>query len=208
MKEVWRNVVGYEDYYEVSNFGRVKSLPRKTRQGMRGGRILKGVKGKNGYLKVALCKDGKKKYFLVHRLVGMAFADMVDWTEKAKGKPFEELQVNHKDQNKENNFVFVGEDGSADFSKSNLEWCDGPYNHDYGDAIERMAKTKSKPVDQKTKDGELIKIWPSVREIERQTGWSGGAISKCCNRKLKSAYGSLWSYSASASVPSSKSTSN
>lgn len=188
MLEIWRNVVGYEGLYQVSNFGRVKSLVRVDRFGRRvPERILKPAKDKDGYLLVALWKDGKGKTSKVHRLVAEAFPDLVDWIEKVKGKPFEELVVNHKDQNKQNNHV------------SNLEWCDGPYNREYGDARERAAKTKtngkcSKCVAQKTKDGKLVREWPSIAEVHRQTGWSSGTISKCCTGKRNSAYGFQWSY--------------
>lgn len=69
--ESWLSVPGYEGFYEVSDFGRVRSLPRKTRNGCPG-RILKpGLS--SGHLTVALSIDRQKKSFLVHRLVVLAF---------------------------------------------------------------------------------------------------------------------------------------
>lgn len=172
MKEIWRAVVEYEGYYEVSSFGRVKSLPRMTARGMMGGQLMTPVKNKNGYLTVKLCKEGKIKAFYIHRLVAEAFIP----------NPDNLPQVNHKDEVKTNNHV------------SNLEWITIEGNLNYRTRNERIAKANSKPVAQKTLDGELVKIWPSVMEVERQTGWSQRNISKCCNGKRKSAYGYVWSY--------------
>lgn len=185
MIEIWRDIKDYEGLYQVSNFGRVKSL-NYNHTGQE--QILKPNKNKDGYLVVGLHKNGKSKQFRVHRLVGMAFADLVDWVEDAKGKPFSELEINHKkEMEKANNHV------------SNLEWCDRKYNNKYGTHNERMAKTKtngkkSKPVYQFTLDGEFVREWPSVREVERQTGYNNSFISACCRGDYKQAYGYIWSY--------------
>lgn len=187
MKEIWRAIIGYEGLYEVSNWGRVKSLPRNTTSG----KILKPIKDKDGYLYVCLCKDGKVKNLRVHRLVGMAFPDLVDWATDAKGRPFEELEINHKKE---------GLMGKVNNHVSNLQWCDCKYNSNYGTRTERSAKTqrndvrKSKRVAQKTKDGELVKVWSSTKEVERQTGWSSSNISACCRGRYKQAYGFIWKY--------------
>ena len=121
----------------------------------------------------------------------MTFPDLVDWAEDAKGKPFEELQVNHKDEfDKTNNRV------------DNLEWCTGYYNLHYGTAIERRAnkqkKTMStmKPVLQYTLDMVFVKEYPSIGEASRQTGINKVNISACCKGKYgcKSAGGYIWRY--------------
>lgn len=180
--EHWRLVVGYEGLYQVSNWGRVKSLNYlRTRQE----RILKLAKDNYGYLRVNLYKDGKVTDFRAHRLVGMAFPDLVGWTEDTKGKSFDELQINHKKEGlkeKANNHV------------SNLEWITLEGNLKYGTHNERAAKAMSKRVAQKTKDGELVKIWLSAREVQRQLGWNQSHISKCCNGKLKTYKGFLWEF--------------
>lgn len=192
--EVWRAVVGYEGYYEVSNFGRLKSLSRVDYKGhVRKERILKPTKKKNGYLHLILSKNGVRKDFLVHRLVAEAFIP----------NPDNLLIVNHRDENKENNFVFVKEDGSVDFQKSNLEWCDYRYSTKYGTRTERAAKAMtngklSKPVYQYTLDGTFVREWPSLKEIYRQTGWYFANISACCRGERKSAYGYVWSYTKKA----------
>ena len=175
MIEVWRAVVGYEGVYEVSNWGRVKSLWFGKE------RILKPHKNKNGYLTVLLSKNKKITRCYIHRLVAQAFIP----------NPQNLSEINHKNEQKELNFV------------ENLEWCDHRYNMRYGTRIERVAKANagvyntkcSKPVVQKTKDGEFVREWPSLAEINRQTGWSIANISQCCNGILKSSHGYRWSYS-------------
>ncbi|MCI6614441.1 MAG: NUMOD4 domain-containing protein [Mollicutes bacterium] len=165
MNEIWKDVIGYENLYKVSNWGRVKSF----RFGKE--RILKTFKNKDGYLQVGLWKNNKRKIFLVHRLVAQAFLD----------NPNNLPEVNHKDENKLNNVV------------SNLEWCDRTYNVNYGTAIERMIKTASKPVLQYTLDGKFVREWESTRECERN-GYNHGHVASCCRGKLKKYKDSIWKY--------------
>lgn len=119
MKEIWKNIEGYENYM-VSNLGRVKSLNyNRTCQE----RILKPGKNK-GYLQVYLCKDGKIKRFYLHRLVAKVFIP------NPENKPF----INHRDETRSNNCV------------ENLEWCTAKYNINYGTCIEKRS-TKIKCLD-------------------------------------------------------------
>ncbi|MBR1646190.1 MAG: NUMOD4 motif-containing HNH endonuclease [Selenomonadaceae bacterium] len=92
--EEWRDVVGYEGLYQVSNCGRVKSFQKDNVK------ILKSNPGIGGYLRVVLCKDFKKKNRFVHVLVAQAFIP----------NPEGKRQINHIDGNKQNSHV------------SNLEW--------------------------------------------------------------------------------------
>jgi hypothetical protein len=92
--EVWKDVVGYEGLYQVSNLGRVKSVERyKDNNGTKQlvkERILKqGENKKGGYLKVDLWKNNKSKTLYVHRLVAIAFID----------NPTNKPTVNHIDGN-------------------------------------------------------------------------------------------------------------
>ena len=167
-------IKGYENY-EVTTTGEV--INTKT------GRVLK-LSNKNGYLYVGLFKNRKQKHFLVHRLVAEAFIP----------NPENLPCVNHKDEDKTNNFVFVREDGSVDFDKSNLEWCTHEYNNSYGTRIKRTAKANSKTVLQLRKDGSLVRIWSSVNDIERQFGYRKSNISECCTGKRHTAYGFRWCY--------------
>ena len=100
--------------------------------------------------------------------------------------------INHKDEDKTNNCV------------DNLEWCNYKYNINYGTRNIRCAKTnsktqtndpkKSKKVYQYTKDGDFIKDWVSLREIERKLGYSIQGISSCCLGNRKSYKGFIWKY--------------
>lgn len=171
--EEWRPIEGYEGLYEVSDLGRIKSLGNdKTRKE----KILRQVKMKNGYLIVNLYKNGKLKTCKVHRLVANAFLE----------NPNSYICVNHKDENKENNFV------------DNLEWCDHKYNINHGTCIQRRAEkltngVLSKKVYQYKKDRTLVGVWQSTAEAGRN-GFDQSAISSCCNGNRKSHQGFIWSY--------------
>ena len=108
--------------------------------------------------------------------------------------------VNHKDEDKTNNFVFINDDGSVDLEKSNLEWCTPEYNSNYGTRNKRMIdkltnrKDLSKPIGHYTKQGILINKFPSIQEAERQLGFAHNNICKCLKHKIKAAYGYIWEY--------------
>ena len=174
--EEWRDVVGYEGLYQVSDQGRVKSLERKVPKwdGERTvkERILKPAPTKYGYLQFNLYAGGKQKALTVHRLVCEAFHE----------NPDNKQEVNHINENKTDNRA------------CNLEWCTRTENCNHGSRNERVAKAQSKPVAQYAQDGELIKVWPSTMEVGRQTSFSQGYISLAANGKHKQAYGFIWKY--------------
>lgn len=98
MQEIWKDIMGYEGLYQVSNLGKVRSLSHYARSGQ-GIRIYEGKQMKliihrDGYYRINLSKDGIKKNFQVHRLVASAFIP----------NPKKLSQVNHKDENKLNNY--------------------------------------------------------------------------------------------------------
>ena len=184
MNEIWKTAIYkgeiYEGLYKVSNLGKILSLNYK-RTGK--AKLRNPVEIPNGYLQVGLSKNGEYKMCYVHRLIAETFLP----------NPENLPEVNHKDEDKTNNFVFLNEDGSADKEKSNLEWCDRKYNNNYGTRTERFIKTMSKKVLQFSKTGELIREWPSTKECGRN-GFDSGAVGKCCNGKLKQYKGFRWMY--------------
>ena len=101
--EIWKDVVGFEGLYQVSNLGRVKSLNYK-RTGK--AKIMKPYKTKKGYLRIYLTKNNKIFRFRLHRLVAFAFLE----------NPNNFDQINHKNEIK------------TDCRVLNLEWCDANYN--------------------------------------------------------------------------------
>jgi len=178
MAEVWKDIKGYKGLYQVSNMGRVKSLKRTvTRKNGRKKtireRILKPKTSNAGYLRVGLCDSrGKRKFFFVHRLVCEAFH------ENPENKP----EVNHINENR------------LDNRACNLEWVTAKENSNHGTRNAKVAKALSKPVGQYTRDGELVKVWQSTREVERQLGFAQSNISNAARGKLKTAYGYVWKY--------------
>ncbi len=126
MQEQWKDINGFEGKYQISNFGRVKSLDRKVLQfngiydsyRLYKGKILKKFTSNRGYEKVILYDKKGKKTVNVHRIVAEAFIP------NPKNLP----QVNHIDENKRNNCI------------SNLEWCDSKYNINYGSRNQKTSK--------------------------------------------------------------------
>ena len=160
--EEWKLIPGYEGKYEVSNWGRVKSHlycnSQKTSE-----RILVPEHTSNGYYRVTLCKDRKEKRYQVHRLVAQAFVP----------NPSSLTQVNHKDEDKVNNYF------------ENLEWCSQAYNNCYGSRLKRVFEKLRKPVVQLDKQGNFVAEHESIREASRVTGISQPYLSACCNHKNK-----------------------
>lgn len=177
--EEWLPIEGY-DGYEVSNFGRIKSLERMNSLGrIVKERILKPSTNKYGYQQVSLFKNGKRKWFRVHRLVANTFID----------NPNNLPQVNHIDECKTNNHI------------SNLEWCTAEYNVNFGTRNEKVSKAlcgknhpNSKQIIQLTLDNQVVRNWGSIMDVQRELGYHNAHICKCCENKRKSAYKYKWCY--------------
>jgi hypothetical protein len=151
--ENWKDVVGYEGYYQISNFGRVRSLDRNeiNRNGV--SRRLKGsLKGtfinQGKYVLVTLSKNCINKAFCLHRLIAEAFIP----------NPNNLDEVNHKDRNKKNNF------------SSNLEWCTSRENTHH--ARTKM-KSSSKYVGVSYVKEKYQKPWISRINIQGKTKFLG-----------------------------------
>lgn len=184
MTEEWRTAVCdgiiYEGLYKVSNLGRILSLNyRNTGKA----ELMNPVEIENGYFQVGLSKNGEYKKCYVHRLVAETFLP------NPENKP----EVNHIDEDKTNNFVFLNEDGSINKEKSNLEWKTHRDNCNHGTRNERISKTQSKKVLQLSLTGELIREWESTQECGRN-GFDSGHVAACCNGKLKTHKGFRFMY--------------
>jgi len=182
-EEEWRDVVGYEGKYQISNKGNSRSLVDSWGNPKPKPLLLKLHPETKGYLQVRFSKDGKQKTFKVHRLVALAFIP----------NPLGLPEVNHKDEDKTNNCV------------GNLEWCDHLYNIRYGTGIRRNANIhtnnpkRSKIVLQLDKEGNLIREWPSISEIKRQLGYNQGHVSECCRGERAHHKGYVWKYRVASS---------
>lgn len=169
MKEIWKDIKGYEGKYQVSNLGNVKSLCYNNTKISKLLGIYKNKNNDNGYYFTPLSKNGKPKNFFIHRLVAEAFIS----------NPNNLPCVNHIDEDKSNNKV------------DNLEWCSYKYNVNYGTCKTRSSLKRSKPVIQYTKEGEFVKEWRSIKEAETSIGIRSG-ISNCLSGKNKTSGGFVW----------------
>lgn len=172
--EIWKGVEGYEELYQVSNLGRIKSLPKKVKARVyydKQPRIIKPCMTDRGEKKVSLHKDCVGKTYALHRLIAKVFIP----------NPLNLPEINHKDENPSNNRV------------DNLEWCTPKYNSNYGTHIERIAKSKIKPVYQYTLDGEFVVKLDKPKQIE-DGGFIRQCVNNCCLGKTKTHKGYKRSY--------------
>ena len=173
MFEIWRDIDGFIGKYQVSNYGRVKSLSR-FRKGKDGclctvkEKILKPKVDDDGYLNYVLCvgKHQKNKYIRVNVLVYKTFIGSIP----------ECYDVHHIDQNKTNNSV------------DNLELIEHKKHSDL------HSKDKSKPILQYTLDGQFVAEYESAFDASRQTGFNRASINKCCLGKQKTCANHLWCF--------------
>ena len=114
MKEIWKDIIGFEGIYEISNLGRIRRI--KT------GRILSTRRSDGWYITVTLYKDKKRYGKSLHKLVSEAFIS----------NPDNLPEVNHRDEDKTNNRV------------DNLEFCNHKYNVNYGTIKDRIRNTRLK----------------------------------------------------------------
>ena len=167
--ELWRDIRGYEGLYQVSNYGRVRSLKYGKIK------ILKQVKKPSKHLIVTPSKNNVKEECFVHVLVATAFIP----------NPNGYTVVHHIDHDPTNNRV------------ENLIWMDKDAHlvlHQ-SDRASAAKEANSKRVDQIDKvTGEVLRQWDSVMDAARALNYSFGNISQCCNGKRKSANNFIWKY--------------
>lgn len=185
--EEWRDMVGFEGYYQVSSLGRIKRL--KTSDIGKDGKvknfqphILKQQK-QRGYMNVMVSVNNVQKRFRIHRLIGLAF------TPNPENKPY----INHKNGIRDDNTV------------PNLEWSTNSENQLHAYRIlgkqnprNRLGKTgahcyNAKEVFQYSEEDVFIKQWPAVSVAARELKVMQSAISRAC-KKGYSCLGFKWKY--------------
>lgn len=171
--EIWKEIPNYEGFYEVSNFGRVKSLkrsiPRKNGRMLNiKERIFNSVIDEHGYFKVQLWKNNKPLSIRVHRLVARCFV----------GNYSPDLEVNHVDGNKLNNYY------------KNLEWC--TVSHNQSEAV-RLGLKKQTKVNM-YKEGLLVYTFDSISKASEITKINRTSIFRCLSGKYKQCKGFTWGY--------------
>lgn len=180
MTEEWKDIY-YTDSItgELIDFrGYYQVSNTKKVRNKRTGRILK-PNTNNGYAQYILYKNGKIKVLKRCRIVAHMFIPNPD------NLPF----VNHMDEERTNDII------------SNLEWCTGEYNSNYGTlkkrASKRMKGNKNyipKPVLQYTLDGIFLNDYPSIQIAAEENKTNASSICACCMHKRKTAGLYRWEY--------------
>ena len=178
--EIWKDIIGFEGLYQVSNLSRVKGLDRYVEDNRGYKKFIKekilSQSNMRGYLSVTLSKNGILSTPKVHRLVVITFIPNIN------NKPF----INHLDGCKTNNNI------------SNLEFCTAQENiqHAYDNGLKIGKKDKEHPL-----FGKIGKENPSSKIIyqytiqgDRELNINHSNISKCAKGKAKSSGGYFWSY--------------
>lgn len=192
-KEIWKNIIGYEGHYQVSNLSRIKILARsivKYRTDIKKSaihnmpeKILKTCIAKqDGYVVCNLKREGKSKSFLVHRVIALAFIP----------NPNNYPQINHKNGIRHDNRL------------DNLEWCTGKQNSIHAYKVNKRTPPwlgkfgknhhSSVKVIQKTVGGVFVKEWDSMSSVKRELGI--GNLYLCLKKIIghKTAGGYIWEY--------------
>lgn len=165
--ENWKDIKGYEGYYQVSDQGNVKRLAGSPK--CKQDRLLKHSVSSNGYLFVTLSKDGKSKMFRIHRLVMETFNPIEN---------METMDVNHIDEDITHNWL------------DNLQWCTHQENLNYGNRAKKYSQSRG----HKVKCIETGIVYDSMREAERQTGCPHTHISECVRGIVTHCNGMHWEY--------------
>jgi hypothetical protein len=176
MQEEWRDIIGYEGYYQVSNFGNIKSLERIVKHSIGELATRKPMKKKfkrdrGGYDRVGLYKNGKEISFSVHRIVAQAFIP------NFKNKP----EVNHINEIKTDNRV------------ENLEWCTRVENVNHGTKIKRFIASKSIPVIGVNIYSGIAIYYKSIKDTNKDS-FINQNVWACCNGRKKTHKNYFWIY--------------
>lgn len=170
MREIWKDIKGFEGHYMVSNLGRIKTLNYKRKKTEK---ILTTTIN-NGYPFIVLWNKDKGYGKKVHRLVAEAFIP------NPENKPC----VDHINTIRDDNRV------------ENLRWCNHSENLSNSLTKEKRKNCRTcKPIKQLTQEGFIVAIYNSLSEASEKTGYNKGNIGECANgKKYKTVGGYKWEY--------------
>lgn len=160
--EEWRDAVGFNELYEISSYGRVRH---------KGGTEVGGSLNSYGYRAYSLFVGGKRYTCKGHRLVAEAFIP----------NPEGKRNVNHKDGDRDNNFV------------GNLEWATHGENERHA-RQELSIDYSVKPVVQKTADGHIVAVWANATMASQFNACAAQLIGACCRGTAKTAGNYVWEH--------------
>lgn len=174
-EEIWKDIVGREGHYMVSNLGNVKSLAKgNTARGLPTKTKDKIMTARphtvdSRYRQIKLYRGGKESMFLIHRLVAIAFIP------NHQNKGF----INHIDGNPSNNRV------------DNLEWCNRSENLQH--SWDKLGRTgRRTPTVKLSLDGFLLDVYESQTEAAKMNNTFTSNISMCCSGKNKTVKGYIY----------------
>lgn len=169
--EDWRDIPGYSGLYQINRQGEIISLNYRRTQKTK--LMIPGI-DKNGYNYICLCKEGKCRWFKVHRLVWETFVGPIP----------DDYEINHLNEVKYDNRL------------ENLEVVTHKENINHGSCTERAGKKHRKQIVQYDMDNNIIKIWKSMTEVKQELGIDQSQISACCKGKnhYNTAGGFKWKY--------------
>lgn len=182
--EIWENVgifrgFDFTGYYEVSTFGNIRSLDRnifytdgRIRK-VKGKIVAQKENGETGYMQATLCKNGHTYTVAIHQLVALRFVPNLD--------PKNKTQVNHKDENRKNNYV------------NNLEWVTPNENANYGTRNQKLSKIKKecfRPILEFDLNGNFIKEYDSADDFPSKGARSSVVYAIKSNRYI--CYKHIW----------------
>lgn len=151
-----KDIQGFEGLYAITSCGKVWSYRSK--------KFLKSNINRHGYEYVVLSVGSKRKTFTIHKLVAEAYIP------NPKGLQ----QINHKDENKQHNYI------------NNLEWCDANYNMNYGSRTQKTRK--------RVYCVELDREFDGVRVAANELGMASTNISRACKNEQFTCRGYHWRY--------------
>lgn len=171
--EIWKDVVGFENLYKISNYGRLKSLcSNNNSKAYNKDKIRKVFPNGKNYLSCLIYKNFTKYNRRIHRMVAQAFIP----------NPNNFPQVNHIDGNKWNNKI------------DNLEWCTNSENqiHVYKNNLEKPGLKRT--VKQYDLNGNYIQTFEYISDATKKLNINCSSIISVCKGKRKTAGGYIWKY--------------